>query len=355
MGATIFSLVLVGSTAFLSADPAPSGSASEQSSVTPFDDSVTYDFTPTDLFPSDPNEAVPPPREPGRWKPTVSVEYLFLQPRRAPVDYAIVDSNVDAAVRGDVATLGYDANGGVRLGIGTELPSAGQWDIMAWYAYLHSSDSQSSTAPAGGTVFASLMRPGVVSEALVASGSASLDLDVFDFEIGRRVQASDSVDLRVVVGPRVAIIDQKLNVLYDGTDASNATYSSPIDFTGVGLRLGGESRWRLSRGFGLYARAFGSMLAGEFRARLSEFNDDGATPITEVFRNHRSIVPVFEFAVGMGWQGEHVHLRAGYEVAAWLNMLGTPEFTDDVNAGRLIENAGTLTIDGLALRLGVDF
>ena len=84
----------------------------------------------------------------------------------------------------------------------------------------------------------------------------------------------------------------------------------------------------------VYGRAAGSLMTGDYSATVSEFNNNGATPLTNVNQSFRKITPVAEMAFGVAYQGEHLRLSLGYEITNWFSLVDTPSFVDDVQQGK---------------------
>ena len=61
----------------------------------------------------------------------------------------------------------------------------------------------------------------------------------------------------------------------------------------------------------------------------------------------RTLVPLVELGAGLGYQGEHLMFRAGYEVTDWMNMVS------GVNGAA--RERGDITLESLVLKLGFGF
>jgi hypothetical protein len=305
-----------------------------------------------------PGEPCAPPMEKmcGCWQGGlffVRGQYLFLQPRRRASDFAIVDPNTDGKPQGPIESVFWDASSGLRVGGGYQILSSG-WEIAAWYTYLHSHNDRALFAPAGGVLYATRTHPGFVDAVDTALGSSNLNYNVVDVEIGRRIEINDSFDLWLGGGARFAWIQQQMNLYYDGISAFQDHVSSPIRFDGAGLRFGGEGRWNLTRRLHLFGRAFGSILAGDFRTTLVETDNAGASIISDVEDRFQKLVPVCELGAGVGWQGENVRFRVGYEMINWFGLVDSPDFVHDFS-NKLSYRTSDLSLDGLMVELGFEF
>lgn len=280
-------------------------------------------------------------------------EYLLLQPRRRALDFAIVDPTNDGKAQGSIESLAWESDSGFRVGGGYRLP-ADEWEIGAYYTYLHSSNRRLLAAPDGGTLYATLTHPGFVDAVDRAAGFTNLNYDVLDVEIGQHYAVSDSCTLWFSGGGRFAWINQNLNVIYDGQSAFQSQVSSPVRFDGGGVRIAGEACWKLWKGFGFSTRASGSLLAGDFRTTLVETNNAGASVISNVTDRYRKVVPVTELGVGLSWQGETVRMRVGYEIIDWFGLVDSPDFVHDFT-NKLSHRTSDLSLDGLSVEVEVGF
>jgi hypothetical protein len=229
------------------------------------------------------------------------------------------------------------------------------WEIAAYYTYFWAGNDRTLTAPPGGTLFATLTQPnGFVDAVNTATGSASLRYQLLDVEFGRRFEPNESTSIWLGGGGRFAWIDQKLHAAYDGNTASLAQVDSPIQFDGAGLRFGAEGDWKVYHGLGFYGRAFGSLLAGDFRTSLTETDNNGAVVFVDLTDRIRKVVPVAELGLGLYWQQNNWRALVGYEMVNWFGMVDSPEIIHDI-ANKLSYRVGDFSLDGLRVGLQFDY
>jgi hypothetical protein len=306
------------------------------------------------LFPDDP----PPPFEAEEHGPAglaFSADYLFLKARRNALDFAIASDHVDIP-SGTLESLDWDSRSAFRFGAAYQLP-ADHWWIGATWTYFHSQDTRLLTSPPGGTLFATLTHAGGIDDVSTAFGASNIDYNVIDLDLSRKIEVANSLDLKLFGGGRFAWIDQKLDVTYNGgsLNAVNDHVSSPVFFRGAGLTVGGEGFWNVYRGAGLFAKVRGSLLSGQFRSLLTENNNNGLNTLVNVREKYYEIVPVTEIGLGIGYNGERLSLSVGYELSNWFNMVNSPDFPDGSGIGKLGRRSSDLTLEGLAVRLGLAF
>jgi hypothetical protein len=283
-------------------------------------------------------------------------DYLLLKPRRNAFDFAVVSPDRTTTPGGNVADVQWDTDSGYRLATGFALPGH-DWSVGFTYTYLHTHGGGEEVAPAGGALFATLTRGGSFDQVDSAVARASFNYNVFDVDLSHKFKCHESFDLVVFGGGRFAWIDQSLSAVYNGgpDKATNDTVTSPVTFQGAGLTIGSEGLWNFYHGLGIYARARGSLLSGTFHNTLTETANNGTVSIVNVNERYQQIVPVAEMGMGLSYCGEHWHLSVGYELANWFNMVNSVDFPDSSNIGKVGRRTSDLSLEGLAVQLGLAF
>lgn len=279
-------------------------------------------------------------------------DYLLLQPRRRAQDFAIVDVSPDGLPQGSVQSVLWDTNSGFRAGGGYQFPS--HWDAGIYYTYFFTGNERTVFAPPGGNLYATLTHPAITDAVDSAFAQSGLKYQVLDVEFGRRIEEGESFSLWIGGGGRFAWIKQSLLAVYDGQSAYEATVSSPLNFSGAGLRVGAQGDWKLGHGLGFYGRAFGSLLAGNIHSRLIETANDGSSSVVDVSDHYRKVVPVAEIGLGVFWQRENWRALVGYEFINWFNLVDSPDFTSEIS-NKLNYRTSDLSLDGLRIGLQFDF
>ncbi len=283
----------------------------------------------------------------------LDAEYLFLRPLIQPRNFAIIDPTSANVPQGSIAELTLPWRSALRVGIGYECGSG--WGGGFHYTYLHSAAYDALAAPPGGVLFATLTHPGTVEQVQTAVASASLNYNVFDVDFGRSFHPCENVALRAFGGVRFARIEQGLNTTYDGIDANQDLAFNQQTFNGAGLMLGGEGNWTFWHGLGVFARATGSMLAGQVNAQVFEGNNAGSTVLTNVTDRFEKVVPVVDIALGASWQYRNLTLMTGYQFVNWFGLIDQPNFTDDFAQGHITRSTGDLSLNGWMARLAWNF
>jgi hypothetical protein len=281
----------------------------------------------------------------------LSAEYLLLKPQRRDLDFAILNATQNGSTNGSIESLTLPTVSAFRVGAGYRLGDG--WDLGGSYSYLFSRGQSAIAAGPTGTLYATLTSPQAVEQASTAVGDIRLNYNVADFEIGRDFALSDRFRLRLFGGAQAAFINQHLSATYNGRDANNAGIYSRVDFDGGGLRVGAEGVLQLGRGFGLYARAAGSLLEGRFEVNQSETN--GTATLVNVSDKFEKVVPVSEYALGVSWERNNIRFRLGYEMVNWTNLVDRPDFVSDVNRGKITQQISDLSLSGLSVQIGFGY
>jgi hypothetical protein len=283
-----------------------------------------------------------------------SVDYLLIRPRSRPDDFAIVDPTDNLTPEGLVRSIGYELASGVRAAIGYRF-SGSPWETWFTYTYLRSDGDRTAVAPAGGLLYPTLTRPGLVDNATSAVAASTLTYDLYDLDAARRVTGDDTFTLRMAFGTRATMIDQDLQAAYFGRFANATRVSSRVEFDGVGPTVGGEARWLLPSGFRLFGRAKGGLILGETTNTLLETDNAGAAINANIRERYYTTIPLLEMGTGVAWEYRNMRVAVGYEVANWFNLIDSPTFVDDLAEGKLGRRSGDLTLEGLFVQLGVAY
>lgn len=283
----------------------------------------------------------------------VSVDYLLIRPRRLDLDYALVDPNANLTPEGHIAGLEWQARSGIRAAL-IWRPRDSVTEFGFTYTYAYSQDTATVVAPAGGVLFPTLTRPGLIDQALTAQAFSSINYNVFDIDVGRRF-GSDGTEYRVFTGARIASIGQVLAATYDGLDAHQAMVRNRSCMDAGGMTLGGEARWKFWNHFGAYARGRGSLLVGNYCVSTMETDFAGNVVNTDVMDNVMKVVPVLDLGLGISWQRRNVRASVGYEISHWFNQVEGISFTDDFAFGKTARRQSDLSLEALAFQLSFDF
>jgi Legionella pneumophila major outer membrane protein precursor len=283
-----------------------------------------------------------------------SAEYLLMRARRGAFDYALVDQTKDLVPRGKLESLNYELRSGVRAGLGYRFKDS-KWAAGFNYTFLRTSADRTFDAPVNGLIYATLTRPGLTDNVGFAQASASLEYNVFDLEVSRKIHVDEKLNLRLYGGARFATIRQDFDVLYDLRDANLARVMTKSNFDGFGPMMGAEGTLKLYGGFHLYGRTSAALLTGRITNPYRETQNNGQTVLADVSYRTRRVIPSLGAAIAGGWQGHNVSVRVGYEMTHWTNLIDTPRFTNDLAEGKITTRTGDLSLEGLFVQFAVAY
>jgi hypothetical protein len=283
-------------------------------------------------------------------------DYLLLRPRRNALDYAVSSPNITQTPGGTVESANWNTESGFRIGTGFRIPNQ-DWTIGVTYTNFSSHDNTALAAPAGGALYATLTRAGSYDQVDTAAAATNIDYNVIDIDLSHRIKVSDTFNLTVFGGGRFAWINQEFSAVYNGgpDHATNDMVTTPVYFNGAGLTAGCQGEWNVWHGLGFYARARASLLAGQFRNFTTETANNNSVVIVDVNEKYDQIVPVAEMGMGLNYCSDHWHLSVGYELANWFSMVNSIDFPDSSNIGKVGRRTSDLSIEGLAVQLGLAF
>lgn len=306
-----------------------------------------------DLTPPEFLQVVEPVPETPAGEVFAAAEFLFFTPRQRGLDYALDDLRDDLIPAGRVRSLNYKTEPGIRASLGYR-PGGFLWDVRFTYTYITSSDGFGAVAEPGGLLYPTLTRTGMTNEANTAFASSSLSINMYDAEVGYHLE-QEFFHARIFGGLRLANVRQALFAQYDGRDAQGATVDVRPNFDGIGPLFGMESTIGMGQGLGVFGRASGALLTGSMRAPFVETNNIGGTLYADLANRFALTVPVVTLGVGVSYQYRGLSLRAGYEVTNFFGIFERPTFIDDFAEGKFLRQSTNLGIDGLFVRLGLEF
>src|SRR5262249_22173951 len=150
---------------------------------------------------------------------------------------------------------------GFRIGAGyRHTGSPWQFDII--YTWFRSTDALAVNAPAGGLLWATQTRPGIIEVASTATASTRWAHDLVDLQVSRDVFCDAALAMRVQAGVRIAHIGQDFSAFYDGLNAAQTQVATSFDFVGAGPMLGAEVSCAAWRNFSVFGFGRGGMMLG---------------------------------------------------------------------------------------------
>ncbi len=166
-----------------------------------------------------------------------------------------------------------------------------------------------------------------------ASAHWRLHYQTYDLNVARDYCVHPKLVVRPYTGLRGALIDQDYKVKYDAKH-----FKADNDFGGVGVRLGSELRWYMTRRFALKGDLSGSLLYGHFDVHERK---------PHLKQNLSRVAPNLEAFLGFQWERRPVTISLGYEFSEWFSQNQMTRHFDKVH--------GDLGLQGATLELLFEF
>ena len=289
---------------------------------------------------------------PGWWG---TADLLMWRAHMRSLDYAATEDGTSLTVGvGENHRVNYDRSAGLRTEVGY-MTKVG-WGVSVGYTHFSADGANAVSRPPGiGQLFSTISHPGGPEEADQASAFTSLDFRLLEFA-GRTTVLDEryrSVDL--IAGVRWASIDQELIAEYDGRDFVSGQIVDNMEVDAVGLFVGGETHWRLAKGWSVFGRGALGVLYGRMQNTRLETNLNQFEQLVD-FRDEYT-EPVFNFdaRIGVGKQIGVMSLRAGYDLNLWTDVGDGFRFTDDIEESTSSTASGDLLLEGAFLQAAINW
>ncbi len=292
-------------------------------------------------------------------------DVLFWQASQDNLGFGIESKSTTSISHGHFKQPDFDWNWGFRAGVDYK-SHHDKWDIATRYTYMHSTASESISAPAGGAVFPSWQFP-LVAGGFVTDGKAHwiCNLNMADLELGRDCYVGTWLSIRPFMGVRGAVVQQRYHVGYKGGTAVPAGDEDKIkmsnNFWGVGIRVGFNSLWGFAKGWSFYVDGAGSLLSGQIKVREGEHFNKANETIFNVRDTISTVIPTAEIALGLQWDHlwdndrYHLGVKLGWEFNCFFNQNRLFKFASSSSPGFFSQNNADLSFQGVTLGLRFDF
>jgi len=277
-------------------------------------------------------------------------EALYLRPRGATVAFG--DPQLGGVSNGAVGTINPQYSGGYRLGATFAMSRTAS--IQLAYTNFQSEANGSIFTAAPFAIQSLVTNPIGPATGLADFARYTTRFQFADVDYRRLLAGGRNWYVNYSMGTRYGILTQQFRSEQLGA-LSTTNVGTNINFEGVGARFGLQgARQANNRGFLIYGKSFGSILAGNNRASYLQTNNLAGVQSTSAWRDFRT-VPILEYEVGGGWRSANgrVQITAGYYFGAWFNTVSTGNFIQTVqtsNYNSSINNSSTITFDGLTTR-----
>lgn len=296
-------------------------------------------------------------------------DYLYWRARRCELDYAIpYDATI---VVGNVYDVCPRYDSGFR--VGAFYKGCGDFDFVGQYTWYNTDAKSHVFDPdenlAGTHILDENTQVGQESFQL-ARGEWDLKYNVVDLTAGYRWDMNDCFHARFYTGLKLAFIDQTFDILYseteDVTGAANGFdkvhYSN--DLNGYGIQVGASADYQICGRLSLIGNfGYGVLASDVSRKEVYVTSANGGT--TEVIEVdlHDSCwrtLSVLDLAVGLSYEiycGDcgSAFIGLGYEFHHWFDMANFISYQNESGEITFDRYTDSLGLDGLFVRLGVNF
>jgi len=257
----------------------------------------------------------------------LSFDVLYWQAKAGGTEYCYTDGVANGALpeRGTVYEGNPGWNWGLRAGIGYNFEH-GHWDIYANYTYFSSHHNTMKTSALNGSIMP--LKGGSSVFQYTAAGKATSQFKFcfnrLDLELGRDFFVAEFLSFRPHFGLMGAWMDIQQTLHYSGgnTIGNNYVYvKDTSDLSGIGPRVGANSKWYLGCGFSFFGNASGALAYSNIEVRHKE-NYSLNTLNNSIHLNgdfHR-FVPTAQLQLGLALDRfvledtQHITLSLGWDI-----------------------------------------
>lgn len=267
----------------------------------------------------------------------IDMEALLWHVKSGSTDWAIVFDQAILPSKGNMKTLGFDWDWGLRVGIGEYFKHDG-WDLGLLYTYYRTSDSSSVSVPfqtpAGTDGPEGSAGPSGVSD---GTFSAKVSYNSIDLGFGKSYFTSKNMMVHPHIGIKNMWIVEKYK-LGTGNFIDALETFTPVAGTvdtalqnnnklwGIGPHVGMDFSWFLCNNFKFVTTAEAALLQGYFQVKQAEkinVAPIGSTPVFTTIKlggNMHRFVPFGRLLLGLGWgecfndNKQRIDVSLNYEV-----------------------------------------
>lgn len=274
-------------------------------------------------------------------------------------------TNGGTVSRGSERDVDFDFTGGFKLGAGLNFRFDG-WDIYANYTWLYPKEYRNSAeqkSETGGLQsqweISSFDQPTPILLGLTkASAKWKMNFNTVDGEIGRNFFVSPRLTLRPHIGVKGGWIHQAYHIHYHLDPSLNTVSFTNVElemdqrFSGVGIRAGMNSEWKIGDMWSLFADFAVTEMWGNFDVHRKDESTPTAGDEFISFKSGRefhTLLPVIELDLGLRYTHDfkggkwRVILQGGWEEQVWFSM------NQFMNPGN--DREGNLTLHGATAKL----
>lgn len=262
----------------------------------------------------------------------VGAEFLWWKPCVDDLDYAARVYETSDHTHVDYKGICPDWDAGVRVTLG--LPNFFcNWDVCASYTYFESNDCASIDEE--NEIVSPLVHQGGLGSTLIydeAHGSWDMTYHEWDILFAYDIACNPCHHFKPFFGVAGIVLDQGLTVkLQDSDTEDEIKWNS--DFWGVGLRAGTCYTYKINDCISFYAKAHGTLLAGEADSTNHQDLDTSGENIILKDAGCCHFVPGYHIGAGFVYDtcvcNWNLSAKLGYEFLEWCNIPNHRGYTGD--------------------------
>jgi hypothetical protein len=289
-------------------------------------------------------------------------DFLYWQANE-PVDWVLDTNSNPANQYVTYKTTVFNFAPGFRVGVGQQ----GEWDTKVYYTHYHSSAADSASGDLTAAFLGGKLSQPPAPSFYYDTGqmNAAIDYNIFDWDIGKHYNPTESLLVRPIVGLRGGWINQSFNTAFQAAYpvlgipvTETVTENMKSNFWGVGPKIGIENVWNVWRGEELEinctANFFTAYLLGHWQIRDVT---NTTTTVLGLPLNSTTTVPIpnrdfgalaFQVVLGFNLKFRGWSTTVGYEINDWLNQC---QIFDDATG----PHNNDLILQGLTLKVDYGF
>lgn len=269
-----------------------------------------------------------------------------------------------------VINMDFDFKPGFKVGLGGNF-DYDNWDMRLGYTWFHCTNSQSSTAPAGGHINTMWGSPSIRGTATYDSigENWALRMDIADLDLGRWHYVGTKLVFHPTFGVRADWLRQNVKVTADraavsgGLGADTAVVTEKSRSWAIGPKVGLGTNWNIGAGFRFFGNGEADLLFTKYtRDSFKETHTIAPTETFHVKQNRiYAVRPHLDLELGFGWgtyldcNNWYMDFALGYEFQVFFNQNMFRHFND----AQMIANSnlpnGDLFLQGLTASFKLDF
>jgi hypothetical protein len=291
---------------------------------------------------------------------------LYWKAQESGLSYAIKSpSNVRLAPHSSIKNPDFEWDFGFKFEIGYRIPHD-HWELGLEFTSLQTHTDADHHAKNSDVFFPIWEKP--ISNTTHFAKSVKmhwrLHLGLIDACLNHTFYATDSLSLTPQIAIRTGWIRQKFNLEYLGgnfPEGEDLLIRMKNKYWGIGPKAGLAGKWKIIKGFSLFAEGAATLLFGEFYLHQDEDTLGTKEKLLGIHHIFRSSAPILEAAAGLRWESffsgrfNRLKLELAWDQMLFFSQNQLMHFLDENSQGLFASNQADLSIAGVQLAIRLDF